>query len=668
MQNILPPSEFEVFLEYLIRELPTTIRISTLSGYQELIRNVMLKVFASNPELSTILLPYTAPGTSTPQTLKLEVEPPQPLTWYYPRPPEGLAWHYDINRKSMRKTKELLHFKRFLSIENEVGRVSHQEAVSMIPVLLLDVQPHHKILDICAAPGSKTQQIIEMLHFPLKSPAEIPSGFVIANDADTARCYLLTHQLQRLGSPCYIVTNYHGQNFPLVQLNSPETDTKTPLNLYFDRILCDVPCSGDGTLRKSPQLTATWSLRSGLGIHPYQIAIAERAVKLLAVGGQMVYSTCSFNPIENEAVVAHLLRQFKGGLELIPVDQLNIKPTFKYRPGLSTWKVIGPTEAAPECVKVWEDNSKVTAYEDWDKLSNTVRGIVHKSMFPPKPEEIEQFHLERCLRLFPHDQNTGGFFVAVLRKTKNLKSFENLEPVQVTGNLDTDLAFNNTEIDDMEPKKKRNKKKSDATVKRKEFSEEPFELLPEDSVSSLFASLNKFYGLQKEFPIHQVYTRSSNATKLYFSNSSICQFIKSKSLRIINGGIRLLASDTKNNKRAETDCEWRLTKEGLKFIINFLQKQIISIDFKDLLELLKSDEPLYFEQLGNEQLKNTLMATAIGSVVFVVNIPMEDLSNNKFYFIGWRGTKTINLYIKKAEMESLRNLFLGSQYNYLPTK
>ncbi|CAF4222952.1 unnamed protein product [Rotaria sordida] len=167
----------------------------------------------------------------------------------------------------------------------------------MIPPLVLDIQPHHKILDMCAAPASKTAQIIECLHRDESNP--IPSGFVIANDVDNKRCYTLVHQ---------------------------------DGNILFDRILCDVPCSGDGTLRKNPDLWKKWNPGHASSLQSIQLRIATRGIQLLAPGGLMVYSTCSMNPIENEAVVSQLLQTFQGQISLMNInDKL---PDLRTIPGL----------------------------------------------------------------------------------------------------------------------------------------------------------------------------------------------------------------------------------------------------------------------------------------------------------------------------------------------
>lgn len=105
----------------------------------------------------------------------------------------------------------------------------------------------------------------------------------------------------------------------------------------YDRILCDVICSGDGTFRKNPEMWSNWDVNKSLNLHKLQQGIAHRCLELLKVDGMMVYSTCSLNPIEDEAVVAYMLRTFKGKLELVDVSmQL---PELKRSPGISNWKV-----------------------------------------------------------------------------------------------------------------------------------------------------------------------------------------------------------------------------------------------------------------------------------------------------------------------------------------
>ncbi|ESP02531.1 hypothetical protein LOTGIDRAFT_176410, partial [Lottia gigantea] len=182
------------------------------------------------------------------------------------------------------------------------------------------------VLDMCAAPGSKTAQLIELLHsdenqevpdgFIIANDADNKrcynlylDGFIIANDADNKRCYMMVHQIKRLQTPCCMIINHDASILPKLRSNTDEQH----LQFYqFDRILADVPCSGDGTLRKNPDLWKRWNPTHACSLHGLQKKILKRGVELLAVGGRLVYSTCSFHPVEDEAIVANMLRKAEG--------------------------------------------------------------------------------------------------------------------------------------------------------------------------------------------------------------------------------------------------------------------------------------------------------------------------------------------------------------------
>eukprot|EP00171_Calliarthron_tuberculosum_P011406 IDg11406t1 len=315
----------------------------------------------------------------------------------------------------------------------------------MVPPLLLDARAGEAILDLCAAPGSKTGQMIEALCAGTSTSLARP-GLVVANDADIKRCWMLAHQLKRFGASQLVVTHHDAQFFPKVRL--------------FDRVLCDVPCSGDGTLRKAPDIWRRWNSGMGMGLHRMQCTILFRGVELLRPGGRLVYSTCSLNPIENEAIVAAALQKFGPDIiQLVDVsDQL---PQLKRRPGMTHWKVpnlsgesipradtngkaenepvlianaAAPTttdtkEAAPNTTTstCGADQVRANAGDKTDeqvkadvatKLRARRRRKVVPTMFPPSKEQLESglYPLERCLRLVPMDQDTGGFFVAVFHK------------------------------------------------------------------------------------------------------------------------------------------------------------------------------------------------------------------------------------------------------------
>ncbi|KAJ9575325.1 hypothetical protein L9F63_025724 [Diploptera punctata] len=251
---------------------------------------------------------------------------------------------------------------------------------------MLDIKPHHKVLDMCAAPGSKTAQLIEFLH---AEDGKVPTGFVIANDVDNNRCYMLVHQAKRLNSPCIIITNHDAAVMP----NFTVTDKDgSPSMLKFDRVLCDVPCSGDGTLRKNPDIWLKWNTANGNNLHGIQSRILRRGTEMLTVGGRLVYSTCSLNPLENEAVIYRLLVESEGAVQLVDVSsQL---PGLKYIHGLSHWL---PT------------SRDLVGYESYDDVPEKWQTQIRPQMFPPTPQNATKYNLHRCIRILPHQQDTGGF-------------------------------------------------------------------------------------------------------------------------------------------------------------------------------------------------------------------------------------------------------------------
>jgi multisite-specific tRNA:(cytosine-C5)-methyltransferase len=351
----------------------------------------------------------------------------------------------------IRKFPPFAAFQKYLVSETSVGNISRQEVVSMIPPLVMDLQPGMTVLDMCAAPGSKAAQLLEMVHRGEEarirksihdhakedgremSPGldvkvedarelEIDSsddgratGLLIANDSDYKRAHMLIHQLKRLSSPNLIVTNHDATMYPSIKL--PPTPENPANNRYlkFDRILADVPCSGDGTMRKNANLWQDWSPANALGLYITQVRILVRALQMLKVGGRVVYSTCSMNPVENEAVVASAIERC-GGLEkvkLVPSDDK--LPLLKRKPGLKTWSIMDKTGQVYDTFEeVQQDIAKNGSTAALEKL---VEG-----MFSPSLAPGNEIPFERCMRVYAHQQDTGGFFIAILEKQSEFKA------------------------------------------------------------------------------------------------------------------------------------------------------------------------------------------------------------------------------------------------------
>lgn len=567
-QGVVPEQEWEEFLAILVDPLPiafrmnqfhsiTPILVKTLkerfpalfaeaqTELEQLLVEQKARVSAANSAAAAgaeagegmvddgrVAQPHTTLKVLGPngelrqeRQLPSKISLPESLPWY----PQEAGWHVSLARRDLRRVPQLKAFHEWLKLFTETGAISRQEVVSMIPPLLLGVQPHHMVLDMCAAPGSKTAQLLEALHGEHAKGGPAPTGAVVANDSNPRRSYMLSHRLRPHLSHALITLCNDARMLPNVFVakgvgnlsphvaaallpgaseGEPDAVSRIQAALasadahhammaelgktdaaggaggkhgMFDRVLCDAPCSGDGTLRKAAEVWKSWSPRNGAVLGPLQVAIARRGLRLLRPGGYMVYSTCTFNPIENEAVVAQLLRDNGGRVKL--VDASALLPALKRRPGISTWKVFDsdmnefathaeaaaageraealraakgaanhakrrrkaadfdvgvakgtvqpdegkdavaakPLDEAQQAVDAAtaEEEAKdaaLAAVQAQGGLASLSAGKLQSFFWPPTAEEAADMHLERCLRLLPHDANTGGFFVALLHK------------------------------------------------------------------------------------------------------------------------------------------------------------------------------------------------------------------------------------------------------------
>lgn len=215
-------------------------------------------------------------------------------------------------------------------------------AMCVADSLPLGENPH--ILDLCAAPGGKTTQIAARMQ---------NKGLLIANEIIPKRAAILAENVERMGLTNTIVTN-----------ESP-SKLAEKFDCFFDGIIVDAPCSGEGMFRKEPQAADEWSVNHTLSCGERQKNILDDAYKMLKNGGYIMYSTCTFSYDENEAVVIYMAEKY--GMEICPVPQL-------------------------------------------DMLSDGIG---------------EYPDIENCRRIFPHKQNGEGHFTALLRKTEEASAEEN---------------------------------------------------------------------------------------------------------------------------------------------------------------------------------------------------------------------------------------------------
>lgn len=272
-----------------------------------------------------------------------------PVPWC----PEGLF----IDRVDREEAlgKDLLHL---------LGCFYMQEASSMLPVALLDPQLGERILDMSAAPGSKTTQIAARMQ---------GRGLVIANDVQEKRIWSLMSNLQRCGVTNEIVTRKVGQWFA------------GHMTGMYDRVLCDAPCTAQGTVRKDSDALNYCSLENIGKMSRLQKELLEAAVHACKIGGRIVYSTCTLAPEENEEVVMSILQKF---------PQLSI---------VDPNEVISGQKSVISNVPVF-----ATAIEDSMKVQSWLR---------KNNSSLTTDHLP-LVRLWPQTFDSEGFFSAVIQKNE----------------------------------------------------------------------------------------------------------------------------------------------------------------------------------------------------------------------------------------------------------
>jgi tRNA (cytosine49-C5)-methyltransferase len=228
------------------------------------------------------------------------------------------------------------------TLEHQLGYIYIQEAASMIPPVVLDPKPGEVVLDMCAAPGSKTTQIAQYMQ---------NKGIIIANDFMGKRLAALGINLQRVSTLNTMMTLMKGNWFE-------------KSGIEFDKVLVDAPCSGTGTIRKSLKTLRIWNPNMIKKIASEQRRLINTGFNVLKKGGTLVYSTCSLEPEEDEAIVDFLIGKYDNAR----VEEINLKDLKK--------------------------GNIITEFEG-KKYSEEVK---------------------KCLRIWPQDNDTEGFFVCKIKK------------------------------------------------------------------------------------------------------------------------------------------------------------------------------------------------------------------------------------------------------------
>ncbi|EMR09383.1 hypothetical protein PNEG_02330 [Pneumocystis murina B123] len=675
-QGIVEDDDWEMFMESIKQSLPTTFRITGSKKNAQCIKKHL------EDEYFPLFKGLKYEGK--------EIEPPSLISWY----PNQLVYSLNTPKTVIRKNKAFKKFQDWLFYETESGNITRQEVVSMIPPLLLDVEPYHSIIDLCAAPGSKTAQFLEAIHNKLSETdtCEIyPKGFLIANDVDSKRAYMLVHQIKRFNSPCMIVTNHDASKLPNFYVDDGIDNDLDPSKtarryiLKFDRVLADVPCTGDGAIRKNLNIWKDWDIRQAFGLHTTQVNILIRGLQLLKVNGRLVYSTCSLNPIENEAVVSAVLRIYGNSIRLVDVSDRLLE--LKRKNGMNTWKVI-------------DSNGEILAFDDRFSLDQKK---MPRSLWPPSEEEIDKFCLDRCLRIYPHLQNTGGFFVAVFEKIEKLNdmsrkhheeglrkqykrdlddsgtditlendlskkvkkdtSFIN-ETLQFENSLGNKDLQNNTIANFLNSSEVQNK--DSKTLKNCEY----FKFLSEDCEE--IKNIKAFYNISNSFPSTQYVVRNINAVPtrfIYFLSKKIKNILYHNEDRIkfVHGGVKMFTKhEFLKNSFPENICRWRIQNEGVRLLFPFLgPERVIYASFNELKIFLNHDYPK-IDMFPEGKVKTSLEKISLGCIIMVVDLENEESVKVKLNVILpiWKSNVSANLMLSKKDKTVLMMRVYGSSYHF----
>ena len=369
--------EFEIFLKISTTDLPITFRINKIYTYTDYLEKELFSEFyKKNDYFNHRIKKYKF---------------------------NFLDNIYELDKFD--KNNEIdMKIKSILFRQNDIG-ILRQELVSMIPVNLVPINEDSVILDMCAAPGNKSIQALEIMEECARLKGILPRGVLIANDINAKRAGNMAHFFKSHFPMNIVVTNMPAEELPVIK------DARFKPDVVF----CDVPCSGDGTLRKNKGLRKRWRIDYGIENHTIQFNILDNAVKQAKKGGFVVYSTCSINPIENEAVIAAVLEKYKN-VEIVNVNKKLNEMGIKFREGLVKWKV-----------GVWDSRKNFAFLKDFSEVENK-NGMVKETMFHDVYTKdnyrnksglysfTDPLNLRKCVRIYSHDNNCGCFFICVLKK------------------------------------------------------------------------------------------------------------------------------------------------------------------------------------------------------------------------------------------------------------
>ncbi|TMW64857.1 hypothetical protein Poli38472_009024 [Pythium oligandrum] len=542
----LEASEWEQFVSTL--KDPVAIHVRVNGHYKSL-----CEIVTGTLELDFNLQDVVVPLASGEEA---EVEL-APVSWAE----DKRTWKLTIDAKSFRKADKLRDLSNYFQAQGHLGTLQRLDPLTSVIPSFLDVQPGHRVLDLCGGGDQRATVILEQLN-----EAEEP-GVLVVNERDAAMAMRAVQTLSRslALSRETVVTAHKPLEFPL-----PST---TEGSGAFDRVICSAPCSGDGLIRRIPEKWRTWTPEAGLKSHASQVALATRAMSLVTVDGSLLYCTRSLNPIENEAVVAEILRGGDGAYELVDLSEMN--PELSRKQGLSTWDVL---------------DEQMNAVSMWETATPAQRKSLRASMWPPT--DSDELHLERCVRLLPHQNDTNGVFIAVIRKLR--------EPsAAVAGPTLPSSGQKNSKHDKKQLKASKKVLGSLSTLDTK-----------------VLRRLQSFYGIDSDdLTVDQVMERSGFAkdTAIHLVSSAVSSLIEEvyqRRLQVHRAGVDAF-------KRVVATGMFELTDDGARALLSVFHRRVLQLPMEEFSTLLSSKE--MWLKNASESARAVLSETPEGSLVVVLD-------------------------------------------------
>jgi 16S rRNA C967 or C1407 C5-methylase (RsmB/RsmF family) len=718
--------EIRSFNESLRTSLPTSFRINKSgSNYSFVMKRILEQQEKGTEGLETFLKQY--------EKLEAKMFDLKQIHWF----PRKSVWTMDATRNLLKKCPAMKVLHKQIQKGSDGGLLTRQELVSMLPPLFMDIQPNDKVLDMCAAPGSKTSQLLENLLMGCSESQNEGTSFknhlkalgsskgaIIANEIETKRAFILSHQMKRFNSSNVAVINHPGQGIPTLLKGGENKNEK----FYFDKVLVDVPCSGDGAIRKIPLKWRNWKSVDGMNLHYLQIQLLEKALDVVKVGGLVVYSTCSLNPVENEAVVAEVFRRANklcpGSLQLedvhsrfnglimrkgmtkwelliekskkeqqllrkksnkletkeeeenkeqkeIPVLELPKKVFTKEMPDLERYIYVNGLTEEDEFEPVPHENY-FNCYDSYDEYMEAYKDLnpsdkVQPSLFYQNQEEMKNIiEIEKTGRIHPHDQNTGGFYLALFRKTKDFeltkahietkeKEEEKVKEETIKEEKEEEIKETKEEAIKTPPKKEKDFSKQKNVLKEKDLmnfnpiSEEEWEIIKEE------------FDLSEDFPKHLLVNSSNkHARRVNFINQGLYDMLSvpgNSRLRKIYFGVAVFARNF--GKSSKVKSKFRLSYAGIPLIYPYLQQNIIDITFEEFKFFLQRNSSMSFNDLKQcESMWKKIEPIKESSYCLKMDLKTEnDWESGTEFLVLQKMPSSIGIMVSREQLDALRTKY-----------